>query len=203
MFTVTTMPPGLIVSVPLVTTRLELAPGFPPASGLLSVRLIVWLTPALRLPASGATVTWVRPDPSVMDQATLLPVAEAIRMNEPVGAVGLSVTVVALTLSVTGGGGGGGVVLFDGAGELGLGLVLVGLGEELWVGLGELLGELLAGVGWPPAAGVGAAGVLADVVGCTALCFGLPVLLGLPLDVVAIALLPGADVVAMSAATLW
>jgi hypothetical protein len=136
-----------------------------------------------------------------MDQATLLPVAEAIRVNEPVGAVGLSVTVVALTLSVTGGGGGGGVVLFDGAGELGLGLVLLGLGEELWEGVGELLGELLAGVGWLPGAGVGAAGVLADVVGCAALCFGL---LGLPLDVVPmLALLPGADVLPTSAATLW
>ena len=142
MFTVTTMPPGLMVSVPLVTTRLELAPGFPPASGLLSIRLIVWLPPALRLPASGATVTWVRPDPSVIDHETVLPVAEAIRANEPLGAVGLSVTVVALTLSVTGLGGGV-VVLVFGAGELGLGLVLVGLGEALCVGLGELL----AGVG--------------------------------------------------------
>lgn len=208
MFTVTTMPPGSMVSVQVVhpwRDRPGLAPGFKSLAEVpgARVRLTVTVWPAPILPDSGNTVTWPRPDPSVMDHATLLPVAEAIRVNEPVGAAALSVTVVALTLSFTGGGGGGGV-LVDGAGELGLGLVSVGLGVELWEGLGELLGELLAGVGWPPAAGVGAAGVLADVVGCAALGFGLPVLLGLPLDVVPmLALLPGADVVPRSAATLW
>jgi hypothetical protein len=205
MSTVTTMPPGLMVSVqvvhpwrvsPLVAACRWLPSGF-------RLTVTVWLWPADRVPDSGVTVTWPRPDPSAMDHETRLPVADAFRVNEP-AAVGVTVTVVALTLSVTGGGGGGGVVV-DGAGELGLGLVLVGLGE-LWVGLGEGLGELLAGVGCPPAVGVGAAGALAGVVGCAALCFGLPVPLGLPFDVVPrpVLLLPGPDVVVRNvAATSW
>jgi hypothetical protein len=188
------MPPGSIVSVQVVhpwRDRPGLAAGFAPAGEEFRVTEIAWVWPAPRVPVSGVTVTCPRPDPSVMDHATWLPVAEAIRVNEP-GSVGLTVTVVALTLSVTGGGGG---VVVDGAGELGLGLVSVGLGEELWVGLAELPGELLAGDGWPPAAGVGAA----EVVGWVALCFELFGLL--PLDVAPM-LLPGADPVWKTAAVL-
>ena len=113
MFTVTVAPPGLTVSVPVATAE--------PAARVTTEGL-----PGDAVPDAGETVS-AEPRDDKIDQFTAPPEAVRVMLAE---APTLIVTDVGLTVSV-GGGRGGVVVLVFGAGELGLGLVSVGLGEAL------------------------------------------------------------------------
>ena len=161
--------------------------------------MTVW--PGASVPDDGKTLSLSIPVPGlVMDQVT--GPFEALKVREPPRG-GVRTIVVGVTVSVPCAGGGEVVLvlLVDDAGELGVGLVVEGLGKELGVALGELAGELPAGDGKPPARGMGATGVLANAAGRVR-CGGLPVLLGLALDVAPVLVL-GADPVPNAAAARW
>ena len=111
MSTATTIPPGSTVSVPIAART--------------AVRVTVLGAPGAAVPDVCERVS-APPSEDVIDQDTGPPVAVRMRGVESPAWI---VILVWLTLSVRGGG--GVVVLVFGAGELGLGLVLVGLGEAL------------------------------------------------------------------------
>jgi hypothetical protein len=148
------------------------------------------------VPDAGEAVSSpIRLEDSLIDQFTEPPEAVRLTVVEPPTVSRIDV---GFTLSFPGGGGGGGVVLLDGAGELGLGLVADGWGEEPWVAAGELVGEPPPGGGKPPAAGAGAPGELADPTRCDR-CREPP---GPPWPALDVApmLMPGADPVPKAAA---